>query len=273
MSPDERSRSVMAEIAGLVNRPDLTPEQAVHEILALAVRFHADRVCEFLVHQYGLVVQNGPFAGLTLIPQWLGSAPGPKLVGCYEAELHPLLAHLPDRRHETVVNIGCGEGYYAVGLARMLPAVRVFAFDLSPVAQDLCRHMAAVNGVADRVHVEGECTHARLNELARPRTRVFCDIEGAELHLLDPARVPNLAACDILVEMHDFIEPTTSQQLATRFAATHHCTLIGHAGRNPYVAPSLSRMGQFEQMLLICEYRPGPTPWAFLTPLNPASPS
>lgn len=213
-------------------------------------------------------MQHGPFAGMAYVLSWVGSALGPKLIGSYEAELHPLIAEFPGRGYETVVNVGCGEGYYAVGLARLLPAAQVFAFDTDPMARDLCGHMAAVNGVADRVRVEGECTHARLNELARPRTLIFCDIEGAELVLLDPARVPNLAACDILVEMHDFIDPATSHQVAARFAATHQQKVIGHAGRNPYIAPALSRMGQFEQVVLMCEYRPGPTPWAFLTSLK-----
>ena len=57
--------------------------------------------------------------------------------------------------HSTVLNIGCAEGYYAVGLARRMPQARVLAFDINRTAQDTCRALAAKNGVADRVQVSG----------------------------------------------------------------------------------------------------------------------
>ncbi len=56
--------------------------------------------------------------------------------------------------YETVLNIGCPEGYYAVGMARHMPATRVLAFDLNPVAQQTCVVLAAKNDVAKRVQVE-----------------------------------------------------------------------------------------------------------------------
>jgi methylase of polypeptide subunit release factors len=52
-----------------------------------------------------------------------------------------------------VIDIGAAEGYYAIGFARRLPAARVIASDLDPVARLLCWLLARRNGVGDRVSV------------------------------------------------------------------------------------------------------------------------
>ena len=45
----------------------------------------------------------------------------PKLLGCYEAALQPHLLALAEGRPVVVQKIGCAEGWYAVGMARLLP--------------------------------------------------------------------------------------------------------------------------------------------------------
>ena len=53
-----------------------------------------------VVHQVGWVVQDGPFAGMTLPEAWGDGALLPKLLGCYEAELHPVLAEIAGAEHD-----------------------------------------------------------------------------------------------------------------------------------------------------------------------------
>jgi hypothetical protein len=66
-------------------------------------------------------VESGPFAGMKYLP---GFCEGilPKLLGSYEQELWPALHSIASLPIQAVINIGCAEGYYAVGLARLLPA-------------------------------------------------------------------------------------------------------------------------------------------------------
>src|SRR5918997_1281919 len=77
-----------------------------------------------------LVVQAGPFRGMRYSPRLTASDTLlshtllPKLVGCYEVELHDTLAAVFKRKYRQVINIGCAEGYYAVGLALNLPDVQ-----------------------------------------------------------------------------------------------------------------------------------------------------
>jgi hypothetical protein len=73
-----------------------------------------------------LRVAGGPFQGLHYPHRRsVGSAPLPKLLGSYESELHAALEQLLTEEHETVVDIGCAEGYYAVGLGLRLSKAEI----------------------------------------------------------------------------------------------------------------------------------------------------
>ena len=106
-----------------------------------------------------LTVRHGPFAGMRYpAAESVGSALFPKLLGSYEQELHPWVERLCHNHYTEVVDVGCAEGYYAVGLALRLPGARVYAFDVSPHAMRRCADMARLNGVLDRVTIGGGVT-------------------------------------------------------------------------------------------------------------------
>jgi hypothetical protein len=68
-------------------------------------------------------VMDGPFRGMILASETAGAAGDitSKLLGTYEADLHGVLEKAVGRAPRLVINVGCGEGYYAIGLARLLP--------------------------------------------------------------------------------------------------------------------------------------------------------
>ncbi|MDZ7906377.1 MAG: hypothetical protein U5N55_11810 [Cypionkella sp.] len=76
-----------------------------------------------------------------------GSSPA-RLLGAYEASLHPVIKDICTCDYAQIIDVGCAEGYYAVGLARRLPAARVFAARQQPYcARKNARKLAALNGV------------------------------------------------------------------------------------------------------------------------------
>src|SRR4051812_14244715 len=78
------------------------------------------RINRAILERYGPVVLSGPFAGMAYVRQAAGSCLAPKLIGCYEAELHGVVARILRTGYTQIVDIGCAEGYYAVGLARSI---------------------------------------------------------------------------------------------------------------------------------------------------------
>jgi len=111
-------------------------------------------------------VKYGPFQGLKY-PELagFGSELYPKLLGCYEVELFDWVERIRPNYYDKIVNIGCAEGYYAVGLGLMFENSLVYAYDLAERARELCTAMGKENGIEDRMKVFSKCTANTLNKL------------------------------------------------------------------------------------------------------------
>lgn len=254
---------------------DTSPAR-LHQALRLLAKWRSVLIQNTVVQQQGLAVGQGPFQGMAFIAQSAEGCHVPKLLGCYEQPLHGLLASLPARGYDTVLNVGCAEGYYAVGLARLLPRAQVRAHDLNPQARQACQELARRNGVQDRVQVGGLLRPQDLAGLGHGRTLLVCDIEGAELELLDPSLAPALAGMDILVESHECLRPGITRALGERLASSHHLRLIQDDGQRQLQPMPAWFMGldHLDQLLATWEWRSGPTPWWWMEARTapPASP-
>ncbi len=218
------------------------------------------QLTDYLVKESGLKVLDGPFAGTILNRQtsWGDGDLAPRILGCYEEELNETLEKAIARGPSVVINVGCAEGHFAIGLARRLPQSTVFAHDISSDARRLCRETAEANGVGDRMTIEDACTHEILRRhLTGPdRALAVLDCEGAELYLLDPAAVPELDRCDLIIECHDFLDRTITPTLLSRFSRTHDVEEVVESGRNPNKYPLLHHMHSSDRWLVVSEGRP-----------------
>jgi predicted O-methyltransferase YrrM len=241
-------------------------ERQLAESLRILAKWRHQLIANTIVARDGAVVKAGPFQGQILGAEGTEGGHAPRLLGCYEQELHATLERLIAQGFTRVVNIGCADGYYAVGLARRMPGAVVHAHDIDPKAQAACRRMAEANGVGARVVVGGEVDHAVLAQLAAPGSWVLCDIEGAEDALLDPVAVPELAACTILVECHEGPRPGITQRMAARFAPTHKVTRVDQGVHAATLPGWMAGLSHLDQLLATWEWREQPTPWLVLEP-------
>ncbi len=208
-------------------------------------------------------VLGGPFAGIRFLSFASGSGLLPKIAGTYELEIQPAVEASLARGYVRVVNIGCGEGYYAVGYAWRLPAAEVHAFDLDALARQRLRRLARLNRVAGRLRLGARCRPEDLAALAGPGCLVVCDCEGCEKDLLDPIRAPRLAATDLLVELHDFVDPSITETVVGRFRATHDVEILPMRERDPAGLPLLAGLSPEEQRFAVWEGRPEGMRWAW----------
>lgn len=210
-------------------------------------------------------VYSGPFKGMKYVGTSVGSLLIPKLVGCYELEISGVIEKISRQGYDRILNVGCAEGYYAVGLALCSPKTKVYAFDIDPEAERLCKELATLNGVADRVIFSGACDPAKLNEMIQGETAIVCDCEGYELELCDPIKAPKLAEADLLVELHGATDPKVSIRdiLIKRFKNTHHEQLIEVSGRDSSQYPILEKLPPRDRDIAINEYRTGTMEWGW----------
>ncbi len=191
-------------------------ERRIAERIAVFRQSFADR-CEW-------TVQTGPLRGTKYRRSSRSDTLLPRLIGAYEAEIFESIEKALGRQPAVILDVGCEEGVVAAGLARRLaPGAKLYAFDISPDAREWCREMVQLNGVEERVVIEAACTHERMQALLGDQGFVFCDCEGYEYELLDPAKAPALKNADILVELHDHerTDVDIKPALLARFADSH----------------------------------------------------
>ena len=245
-----------------------TDNGTLNNTLRLLSKWRSVLIQNTLLEKEGTRVIQGPLKGLDFIEQSAEGCHIAKLLGCYEQPLQPYISAAISKGYTTVLNIGCAEGYYAVGLARAMPEVKSLAFDTDPKAQVACKELAAKNGVSNRVEVSGLFTPSNFADYDQSSTLVFCDIEGAELELLDPEIAPALKSMDIIVESHECLRAGITDALITRFSVTHDIQLITDNGsRQLENSPAwFKQLSHLDQLLATWEWRSGPTPWLVMHP-------
>lgn len=265
MISEQDYQALVAQIAAVASDANQLPSQRYGQITNILARSRVGLLTRLSIKDENPAILSGPFEGMRFHSQATEGCYLPKVLGCYEAELHPFLLHLAkEQPYKTIIDVGCAEGYYAVGLARLMPAVQVKAFDIDPRAQEKCRQLAQMNGVAERITVAGELTPQGLADAVTEKTLIFCDCEGFEYELF-PKAVPALGGVDMLIELHNLSRrPEQAEALIRCFEGTHEAGLISQGGRNPAQIPLIAKWKHLDQLLAVWEFRSEPTPWLWL---------
>lgn len=217
------------------------------------------------LRHHGSTVRGGLFAGLNYVDLATEGSLIARLLGVYESELHPHLeALIPGV--DCVVDIGCAEGYYAVGLAFRYPSVEVFAHDISEEARKACADLAARNNVSDRVRIGGEFQPRDFEAFASRNVLVLVDAEGAEVDILDPAASPALARMRLVVETHDCFRAGARDTIRRRFEPTHDIVEVRTRPKTFEPPEWLDDLSELDLLLATWEWRERLTPWLIMTP-------
>ena len=237
--------------------------EVLNNAFRLLAKWKSIYLQQALIRDGGTIVRQGPLKGMDFLSESSEGCHIAKLLGCYEQPLQQFIEEAIQTSYDTILNIGCAEGYYAVGMARKMPNSKVFAFDVNASAQEVCAKLATKNKVQDQVVVDGLFEPTKFDSYCGEKVLVMCDIEGAEDQLLNPQISSGIANMDLIVESHECLKPGITRELITRFEKTHHITLVQDNGQR-----HLSNMPQWfnnlpnlDQLMAVWEWRSGPTPW------------
>ncbi|MBE7217733.1 MAG: methyltransferase [Caulobacteraceae bacterium] len=228
--------------------------------LRLLLKWRSQAISAELVAKHGGLVLGGPFAGMLYLGDASEGGLAPRLLGTYESELHPVLEGLVARGVDRIIDVGCAEGYYAVGLARMIPDARVEAYDIDPKARAACAELARRNEVADRVEIRERFDIETLDEVPTG-TLVFVDAEGAEAEILSEHAPDALRNADLIVETHPGLRPGVTELLRDRFAPTHEVEVVRERLRPAPPELAARFATPLDEFLALWEWRATPTPW------------
>lgn len=233
---------------------ELTTRQRIDKEKELADKYFPERV-----------VYSGPFKGMKHGEFAVGSSWLPKLLGSYESELHQaIISLLNERNYSIVYDVGCAEGYYACGVARLLPNTPVKAFDIQEKARTACSTMATSLGLSN-LTTEGFFDLSLLEPLKNQKGLIICDCEGYEADLFHPfeSKLDNLQAYDLIIECHDCFRPGIASNLIELFKTSHDVTVISSLPKQAK-ARRFMNVGSFSynELLMICdERRPETMEW------------
>ncbi len=255
-------RGILLNVLTIVKQLSL----ALPEPVQAFGRYYVSRQYRWLSRATRKGVASGPFQGMRYVHRSVGSGLRPKLLGTYEKELWPAIEEIGGRGYKVIANVGAAEGYYAVGLARLLPDAQVVCFETQTKEHQLLLKLAALNGVENQITMHALCTPELLQQtLAKASpTLIVCDIDGGEYALLDPARVPALGTSDILLEIHDFEHTSAPDQLRALFENTHDIEVI--LGRERTLAdwPLKLNFSPEEKLASLAEGRPDLQDWFWM---------
>jgi hypothetical protein len=175
--------------------------------------------------------------------------------------MHSWIRDVIKQNYDTILNVGCGEGYYTVGFSLKSPSSRIYAYDIDDEARENTQNLLRLNNVLDRVSIRSLCTKDTLRRDITNNTLIFCDIEGGELDLLQPDLIPELSQVDLIIELHDFCCPGVTEILLSRFHPSHRIEITYHCAKYPNDFPVLEGIPIKEQAFLLEEARPVTQGW------------
>jgi hypothetical protein len=221
------------------------------------------------VEAFGLGVLSGPFQGMRYpLVATRRRHVAPRLLGSYESGLHGAIGEVRQKQYERIIDIGCAEGYYAVGLALACPKTQVFAFDAEPRERNLCQNMKELNS-ATNLNLGSFCTPEDLVKIAAPyRSMVLSDCEGYEARLFTAETIAALPTTDFLIELHESESAGITQRLKRLLEQTHEVKLIDHLAPTLSDYPNLKNLGA-EAELCLCEYRDPSQQWLYAVRREP----
>src|SRR5689334_5846167 len=193
---------------------------------------------------------------------WHDDCLSSQLIGCYEAELHGPLEQELGEKPKRIVNIGCAEGYYAIGMKLRLPDSEVLAIDIDDNAIEATKNTAAENGV----NIQFPRSQDEISGWMNTADFIVCDCEGAEIKYLDQNRFPGLKNATIIVELHDGPGVAATETITERFCGTHKIWFVTEGERNPSHDPILCRLPDDQRWLAVSEGRPCLMHWYIMKP-------
>jgi hypothetical protein len=220
-------------------------------------------------------VRYGVFRGMRLGPEstWNRMDQGGMILGIYEQEV---ITILNQNKGRILINLGAGDGFYAIGGVKSGLFEESIAFEMDPESQSLIVENANLNGI-EKISIHGLATKnfwidLKLNPDDLEKTVVISDIEGDEFEIFDETAFSYFGKSVLVIEIHDWVEDSLQkiQTLIDASLSTHDYQILTTGTRNPSDFGELSNFSDNERWLLCSEGRPKLMKWFVFEPKETA---
>jgi len=220
-------------------------------------------------------VRYGPLKGFKLDddPSWGPGDLASKLFGLYEQEVLKLLTELRGK-HQILINLGAGDGYYGVGLVTAGIFERSICFEAAEKGRDAVKRTAQKNGVTEKVTILGaagadfQAVIAKLG-LKASDCLILCDVESAEFSIFSNQCLASLQGAHIIIELHGYMLTNGNvleQSLISNSQQLFQTSIVRTSTRDLSSIPELEALNDSDRWLICSEGRPKLMSWLILTP-------
>lgn len=216
------------------------------------------------------IICNGPFKGLKFSSTAsVASSTYAKLLGSYEFEIHPFINEVLQNKYGLVINIGCDDGYYALGFAKSLRGTPVKAYDINKAALVKAYDLSVKNELQHQVSFFGGFFSRDIEKLdVNLKTLFMVDCEGEEKNIFTKQNVHKLVNADLVIELHINLYPELENYFTELFAATHQIKIVNslddHLKAMQYSYPQIDGL-DYELRRFITQEREVFMQWMLLT--------
>lgn len=249
-----------------MNNSNMSDTNKVNESLRILAKYRCNQIAATIIQTHGNDILGGPFQGMKFIDSVSEGCFIPKLLGIYESELHDFIKKIVDNPPDIFVNVGSAEGYYSVGIKKLIPETLCYSYDTDPVAQEKVKILAEKNNVD--ISIAGEFKMENLKYFHDKNIFLMCDIEGAEAELFNEESVDLLRNTSLCIELHYWNSIHNKDILPKLFTKTHNTKIIYQNGKDDFRVPDVVKnLEHLDILLSAWEMRKYQTPWLIATPL------
>jgi hypothetical protein len=208
------------------------------------------------------IIKHCNFKGVKI----LNSSPS-YILGSYETEISSKINDIINTNYSTIIDVGCSSGYYTTGFAVKCSDTEVWGFDINQDLINSAKENAKINNV--KINFGEFCSEETLlNFNFKSKSLIMSDCEGFEKNLLTERLAQKLERHDFLVELHDFLDRSISNNIILKFNKTHHIELLTSITDIKktiiYDYPELFNIPLFIKWSLLSERRPEIMQWVFI---------
>ena len=219
---------------------------------------------DFIFEKFNGVVQDGIFKNLKFKINRLGLHS--KILGIYENQLQMYIKDAINKKPNLIINIGCGDGYYGLGIANILKESKCILVDTNKSELQSAEQNAQANNLLNvefKLNIEDE----EINELCSSNDKSFIiiDAEGWEINLLDHEKFNQFQNASLLIECHDFIHKNITNNLINKFLFSHKIFVIDDCKKS-IMFDFLDFLTLEDKLFIQSEGRPTAMKWLYMSP-------
>lgn len=198
-----------------------------------------------------------------------------KLLGLYEEQVQDLIVNTQRKNNlKNFINIGCAEGYHALGLIKNNFFDKSICYEISEVARNILKENLKKNNIENKVKIRGEANSNQikkdLENLTIEETLFLIDIEGNEFKLFSDNDFNFLKKGFFIIEDHNFMvrNHTLKDNFYSSIKKYFNVSIIQNGSRNPFDLNInfMNELNDDSRFLILSECRSQKMNWIFLSP-------